>query len=317
VIWKALRHLFCQFSPRVLVLGYHRVADLERDHYQLCVSPDRFEEHLRVLKCLGCVVPLDRIVRFLHYRWPLPRCAVALTFDDGYADNLHEALPQLQRFGMPATFYVFTGWIGTNRESWWDDLERMVLAETELPDRLTIPGHEGDFETIQRKALFERLYTVMINARACRKQQILDHLHSVTGISWDARPTHRAMTEEELQRLAAASRASIGFHTVTHPWLPGLTETEQREEMVASRTWLENAIGKRVSDFSYPHGGFTEQTAKVTAEVGARSAVTVKSRLLRCTDTPLQIPRFMVHNWTGDEFSQRLNSWIAASEPTL
>jgi hypothetical protein len=64
--------------------------------------------------------------------------SVAITFDDGYADNLHNARPLLERYGMPATFFLTSGYIGREREFWWDELERLILQPGTLPEVLDV-----------------------------------------------------------------------------------------------------------------------------------------------------------------------------------
>jgi peptidoglycan/xylan/chitin deacetylase (PgdA/CDA1 family) len=104
------RWLRSRLSPGALVLGYHRVANAEADARGLCVSPRHFEEQLEVLRRVACPVALEELVRGLP--GDLPRRAVALTFDDGYADVLHRAQPLLERYQIPASVFVVSGCLG-------------------------------------------------------------------------------------------------------------------------------------------------------------------------------------------------------------
>src|SRR5258707_784388 len=97
---------------RRVVLLYHRIARIERDPWSLCVTPEHFAEHLDVLRAWRRV-RLDQIGS--------GRLSVAITFDDGYADNLHEAARLLIRSDTPATFFLATGYLGGAREFWWDE----------------------------------------------------------------------------------------------------------------------------------------------------------------------------------------------------
>src|SRR5262245_33946506 len=93
---------------RALILLYHRIADLEVDPWGLAVTPEHFADQIAVLAGIAHPVRLDELASSraqLRTRRPL----VAVTFDDGYADNLHAALPILERYDVPATFFVTAG----------------------------------------------------------------------------------------------------------------------------------------------------------------------------------------------------------------
>src|SRR5262245_54978868 len=107
-------------SPGTLVLLYHRVCNVNRDPYGIVVHPDRFAEQCDVLCRRHDVVPLEETSG--------ARRQIAITFDDGYADNLEEACRLLGAAGLPAMFFITTGRIGDRTEVWWDRLEQIVLG---------------------------------------------------------------------------------------------------------------------------------------------------------------------------------------------
>ncbi len=100
-------------APGLRVLTYHRVNDAH-PHDRLSVSTRAFAAQMQALAASGRpVVPLAEVLPALRGDAALPAGAVALTFDDGYADNHAEALPVLERLGFPAAFFVVTGAVGT------------------------------------------------------------------------------------------------------------------------------------------------------------------------------------------------------------
>src|SRR5688572_16739692 len=111
---------------------YHRVCELDADPQLLCVKPDSFVGQLRHLVSVADVVPLSEI------RTTRSRRAVAVTFDDGYADNLDPAARCLASFSVPATVFVATGLIGGRLEFWWDRLEALLLHGRPGPEHLEI-----------------------------------------------------------------------------------------------------------------------------------------------------------------------------------
>ena len=123
-------------DPPVVVLIYHRVTVLQTDPHLLAVSPENFRAQMQFLK------RSVRVVRFEEV-WPgMRERAVAVTFDDGYADNALEALPVLEEVGVPATFFVSTGALGTREEFWWDELERIILGDAGYPDKFCLDDRD-------------------------------------------------------------------------------------------------------------------------------------------------------------------------------
>ncbi len=105
--------------PSSTILLYHRVANVSNDPRQLSVSPENFRAQLTYLSSRTTFVPLSKIVDNLKNK-KLVRNETAITFDDGYADNLYAALPILEEFGAPATIYVTAGMIGSTEPFPWD-----------------------------------------------------------------------------------------------------------------------------------------------------------------------------------------------------
>ena len=120
-----------------LILLYHRVADVECDPQLLCVSPRHLSEHLQVLAAEAIPLSLSELV-VAHHNRMLPRHAVAVTFDDGYADNLHNALPLLEASTTSATVFVATGNLGMEDGYWWDQVEELLLLPGQLEDPLSV-----------------------------------------------------------------------------------------------------------------------------------------------------------------------------------
>ena len=126
------------------ILMYHRIAVPNVDPWRLSVSPERFAERVQALRERRTVLSMDAFVARLQ-SGDLPHDALALTFDDGYPDNLHQAKPILEAAGVPATVFLTTGRIGTSEEFWWDELARMVLSRAE-PLSATLMVEPGDLQ---------------------------------------------------------------------------------------------------------------------------------------------------------------------------
>jgi peptidoglycan/xylan/chitin deacetylase (PgdA/CDA1 family) len=117
---------------RVVILLYHRVAELPTDPQLLSVSPANFSEHLQILQRYGNPISLQAVGKFIEQRFTKSH-RVSVTFDDGYADNLHNAKPLLEKYGVPATVFVTSGYLGSPTGFWKDTLSSIFLQPTELP----------------------------------------------------------------------------------------------------------------------------------------------------------------------------------------
>lgn len=293
-----------------LVLLYHRVARLDRDPYRFAVRPDRFAQHCDILRRHYDVVPL----RDAHGS----ARQVAITFDDGYADNSQQAGAIVAGAGLSATFFITAGRLGQHAEVWWDRLEQIVT-------RCSPVGGHIDIE-IGGRRLWADMRSAIARTRAHFAlywrlrplpphviESLLVQLQSQLNILAVDRETHRWMNAEELRALSATPGVDIGAHTLSHPFLASLPPEEQRYELEGGRQRLEELLGKRVSLFSYPYGAdgaFDAVTVKLVREAGYARACTGMGGLAHPDDTPLLIPRNVVGDWDGPTFEQWLNRWF-------
>jgi len=207
-----------------LILLYHRIAHLDRDPQLLAVTPERFDEHLEILRRKANVMPLKELVQKRDSGLP-PR-SVAITFDDGYADNLLFAKPLLERHELPATVFVTTGFVGVDREFWWDELDRILLNHQDAGWNVAC-GNDDE----PRHAEYRSLHTTLRSSTEPQRLQALHDLQVRTNSGSSARATHRALTPDQLRELAEGGLVEVGAHTVTHPVLASLPPASQHQEI--------------------------------------------------------------------------------------
>ncbi len=253
------------------VVRHHRVyGDGEDPLYRLGVNERLFAEQLHWLSRQGRVVTMRQGLERLEAREP--GAWVAITFDDGYRDNVTRALPLLERAGMRATFYLTAGAIEERATLWWDELawalERTSRSSFEWRGRkLGCAGREEKRRTLQR---------LLPAFRAPRQERLaaLRELRHRLGVS--ALEGCDLMDWEEARTLARAGM-ELGAHSLSHPALSLLGRDEQRHEAEGSRRLIEERAQVTVDSFAYPGGDFSELTLQVVRDAGFRSAVTTMS----------------------------------------
>jgi peptidoglycan/xylan/chitin deacetylase (PgdA/CDA1 family) len=322
-------------APGGLILLYHRVTEVDCDPWSLCVTPQHFAEHLEILLKNGYPMRLQQLNQALQARKRLPR-AIAVTFDDGYADNLHNAKPLLERYDLPATVFVVSGYVGHQREFWWDELERLLLQPGTLPESLCLHINDSPFRwrsgesahfsadndqhhrswyinqdaPSPRHSLYDRLWKLLSPLLEDERRSILDQLLVWSGAEPVSRSTHRHLSPEELLTLNQGELIEVGSHTVTHPFLSTLPTALQRDEIQHSKACLEQIIGHPVKSFAYPHGDYTLTTVGMVREAGFACACSVLAGSVRGRTDRFQLPRVVVQDWDGEEFARRLSRWF-------
>jgi peptidoglycan/xylan/chitin deacetylase (PgdA/CDA1 family) len=333
---RGLRQVVRRFGPRALILMYHRVAAKDLDPWSLCVTPGNFAEQLDVLRKHTRTMALGDLAG-AHQAGRLPHRAAAITFDDGYANNLHQAKPLLEQYGVPGTVFVATAYVGKRREFWWDELDQVVLRPGRLPDtlRLTIAGgtrhwdlklaadytaaeHEADSDRAEREerpsprlSFYYSLWQALLPLPEPEREQALNAILAWANATPVLRSTHRPLEPGELPVLAAGGLIDIGAHTVTHPLLPVQTPDVQRDEIRQSKSYLDSVLGRSVTAFSYPFGQYSREAIPLVRDAGfsCACACNVPEPVWWRSDS-YELPRFEVQDWSGDEFERRLLQWL-------
>jgi peptidoglycan/xylan/chitin deacetylase (PgdA/CDA1 family) len=304
-----------------VVLYYHRISSPLGDPWQLAVAPETFDRQLEYLQAETRVLPLQEIVDAAG-RGKLPDGAVAITFDDGYFDNLDLALPILERRRVPATFYIATGLTGVPGPPWWDEIADLMLGAGERPPRLEIKiGREWIREPTRTREergsiLYGELSILLRQLPGSAVDEALQPLRAWAGresredgLGEDPATEHRMMTAPELERLAASEMTEIGAHTALHPSLPRRGRGEQRQEILASRDALAELLGSPPRSFAYPYGDNSAATRRVTREAGFDHAVGAESMLPYTTAADrFAIPRIVAHDEGPEELERKLTA---------
>lgn len=311
------RKFYNLFDAPAVVLLYHRVCDLDFDPLQLSVSPENFKQHLSHLKERYHVLTADEFFFHLDKSEKFPKNSVFITFDDGYEDNFLNAMPILESFALQAMFYITTFTLGTNRENWWDDLERIVYNGS-YPGSLSIKS--GD-ETIKvelsdvssRTTAYDTLHRVIKTKSIKEREDIFSHLYTWANISGEARASHRMMTFGQLKIFSKSSSVRIGAHTHSHASLRSFSYDDQLNDIVTSKNIIEKIIERNIEHFSYPFGtrkDFNHNTERACRESGLKSSFANIYGQVRSKSSMMSMHRMLVRDWSPEVFKIKMEGFF-------
>jgi peptidoglycan/xylan/chitin deacetylase (PgdA/CDA1 family) len=291
---------------------YHHVDSLSPDPWKTVVSPATFEKQLQWLKEHCTVLPLHTLMQARTEGILRPR-SIAITFDDGYLNNLTKALPLLEQYDLPATFFIPTRNLLDGHPFWWDELQALLLGQHPLPVRLSLTiGEESIDEALEaalhpeqaeaiagwdytkpppclRASLFLKLWEAIRALSYSGQQQALTRLKEWAGIERLAVPA--LISIRELETLAKHPLISLQAHTVSHAALGLLPAGRQLEEIYGGKMELEGMIAQEVDYLAYPYGHYNRDTLALSREAGFKAAFTTEPRPLRRGGNPYAIGR--------------------------
>ena len=271
-------------SRQLAILRYHAICGPEGYGYAdpfICVTPTNFERHVEYLSRAYTVVRLDEAARALAAGQPLPRNAVAITFDDGYADNL-AAAHTLARYGATATFYITAGCLAGGQPFWPAELRHLLggirgrRVQLEAgPVRLEL---QLDSDAARAAAL-KQMTKVFKSHPIPVREELRAQLRAIAEVP----PMPRVMLTWDEVREMHRLGMTIGSHTMTHPNLPNAGIAAARIELQEAKARLEHEIGGPVTMFSYPNGGaeryLTPDVKAAVRETGYAAATTSRNAL--------------------------------------
>jgi peptidoglycan/xylan/chitin deacetylase (PgdA/CDA1 family) len=277
--------------PAFPILTYHRVND-EGDPFFPALPTPVFERHMAHVARHYQVLTVEALVERMR-GGDLPRRALAITFDDGYRDNLTHAAPILARHGLPATIFLATGLIGTGEVSWFDQLA-MALKVTALPALRAPWGERLDLATTPaRLRALDRAQAALKAMPDDERSAVLEQMVEALG-GIDPRGFKNLMLSwDDVQALGGMGFA-IGAHTVSHPILSRLSRERAWAEILASRTMIEAACGTTPKAFAYPNGraeDYTPAVARMVEEAGFTCAVTTRFGVNTAATSPWELYR--------------------------
>lgn len=269
----------------------------------LSVTPEFLDSAILNCKVAGYrFVSMDELVAMKGDGVDEP--VIAVTLDDGYRDNLENAIPVFRRHGVPYTIFVAPGLVEGSHTLWWEDLEAIIRQNRKIT--LPIEGNAITFNTedtaSKQKTFAELINLLRFEVEEDEQRNLMEKLSTYAVYDASAHVSREILGWEELTRLADDPLCTLGAHTIGHYAVARLDRERARFEMAESQRILEKKLGREVTHFAYPYGcerSAGDRDAEIASEIGFHSAVTTRHGVLdnKSMENPHLLPRVSLNGW--------------------
>ena len=286
-------------EPGVAILRYHAIHDdpTQNEHTIGCGithSTASFELQMKTLALKFHPISLDELLSSLEEGRRLPRRAVVVTFDDGYADNLEIAAPILKRYDIRACFYIMVGAVDGGGVPWFVRI-RHAMAQTKVSRWTDTEGKIRELNSRElRREAFWCASRALAKSTGEQQQNLLNEIEAQLDVEPLTHSACRMLTWDQVRTLHKAGHI-IGSHMVSHPNSAYVSGAELDSEFSISKKRLEEELQAPVIHLSYPspilEPHFSAETIERSRRAGYRTAVTCSPGVVRLGDDPLSLRR--------------------------
>lgn len=241
------------------ILAYHRICNLDEcydnDIDLISATEAQFDWQVSYLKKNYNLIGFEELYKIINKEMKCPKRPVIITFDDGFADNYVKAYPILKKYNASATFFVSTGYIGTENHFWFNQVFRCLLNCDYKKVTIADLGIDMDLSSDQQVRYSQIYEVVKILQRTSNNKRIkaVKYLEA----NYPSRKMEDALSLplswEHLKEMSD-NGMEVGSHTIGHSILSQLTEDELRYELEFSKQILEDKLERAVTTIAYPVG---------------------------------------------------------------
>lgn len=290
------------------VLVYHGVVKnknlaLSANH----CSVKEFEKEISYLSKNFSIVSLTDIFKLHRKKIRPSKKTIAITFDDGYENNYTNAFPVLKKYNVPATIFVVASCV-TNPEHilWYDyvDINKEYIDFSLFP-AIQTDLSEDELSRVKKIQNFSNLRSFLKSVNTASKLKVLKEIipsgQAASTISRTNSEFRKMLSVAQMKEMTDSGLIEIGSHSLTHPNLDMLTETELVFELNESKKLLEQATGKEIVSIAFPDGAYNEEVKRLSYKAGYRQLLSVESRLKSDQEDENILERFCISNTTTPE----------------
>ena len=280
----ALGALRLKFSDGVTILAYHRVLDVPNedefpfDIELVSASVIQFKQQMEYIRAHYQPITFATLLQYLDRGEKPPQGAAIITFDDGFADNYHNAFPVLRQLDMPATIFLSTGYIDSRETFWYEKLSYAVMTtRANIVVTPALGSLKISSNTRSRRELMacvvSKLKLVANDVRLASLEDLYAQL--LPSYKWPHDDRSGPVTWGQVKEMSA-NNIEFGSHSVTHPVLSRVSLNKLEFEVEHSKNRIESELQKPVQIIAYPVGGveaFDDNVRAAVKKAGYRLGV--------------------------------------------
>jgi peptidoglycan/xylan/chitin deacetylase (PgdA/CDA1 family) len=289
-----------KIKDKAFILMYHRVLESvnkEQIFVQpgMFVSKNTFSSHMEFLKSNFKILSLDELVQRIETGQSLKSCC-SITFDDGWIDNFANAFPVIKKYQVPATIFLATNFIGTEKLFWPEEL--CLYLQQQQKNKLSFPDSIKRVvknEVVLKENDIKLLDRIIENVKKLdpdERKNIIRELRSTSSIKT---PKRLLINWHEAKTMLKSGLINFGAHTANHVILDQVSLSQAEKEIIQSRKDIDKNLGLQTHHFAYPNGNYNSDLIKILHRLGFKSAVTIRKGLLDNKTSFYEMPRIGVH----------------------
>lgn len=274
------RTLLKPSTDSIIVLAYHRIYNIDDedsfpfDPELISATPSDFKQQMQYIKKHYNAVSLNDVIEHQKDNNKLPPNPIVITFDDGHEDNFTQAYPILSALNIPATIFLSTEYIGSNKIFWFDWVAHAIYETNEN----TLSLNNENFSINLGTEIIEKREATM---RTLSYLMTLSNSNRITCLKEIKHQLAVKVSEKNMKKSSALNWDQIiemskngiefGSHTVSHPILSKLDDAQLSYELSHSKSEIESRTKQTVNTIAYPVGGrseFTDDVIKACKESG-------------------------------------------------
>ncbi len=250
------------------IIVYHGLCKAHHTKFNArFITVNTFEKHLAFYRRYFNVVSLEE---YYNGEFNPGKFNVCITFDDGLENNYTYGLPLLEKYNMPATFFI-TSIRKSGYDILWNDF--LSIFSRLGPQKISLQNQQF-YRSRQHKYISQKtgqdMAAILRNGDFTNKAELMSELYPLLPFKTDPllQDYWLQMTEEQIKQLSSSSLVTIGSHGHYHNDLSTLSPQQLTDELFISKRYLQNITGKGIKAIAFPYGSYNNNVIKAAEQAG-------------------------------------------------